>query len=108
MESEPRKMTLMFVCETGSVQPDGSIRWFDRYKRPDCTENRSRILKRDAAYPTGSDGWKIVPSGQYVQRYYWNDIRAYGSTAQAADEAEEVIDDNQIDVDKSAPRKEPT
>lgn len=75
--------TLMQIVEFGWTQPDGPIEWAQGTRRPDTSANRNRILKRDAEYPTGDDGWKIVPQSlidgrrRYMMRIRWEDIRFY-------------------------------
>lgn len=71
--------TLMQIVEHGWIQDDGSIDWNERSQYPVPASNRTRILKRDSEYPTGADGWKIVPATMpgYRSRIMWEDLRAY-------------------------------
>ncbi|MDH6282841.1 hypothetical protein [Prescottella agglutinans] len=73
--------TLMQIVEHGWVQADGSIDWTERSQYQVPASNRTRILKRDSEYPTGPDGWKIVPASHsvpgYMARIMWEDLRAY-------------------------------
>ncbi|WP_238840690.1 hypothetical protein [Prescottella equi] len=78
--------TLMQIVEHGWIQDDGSIDWNERSQYPVLASNRARILKRDSEYPTGVDGWKIVPYGMpgYMSRIMWEDLRAYAPEHRAA------------------------
>ena len=75
---------LVFLRETGARSADGRVRWFEFHRDRHTGEDRTRILRRDAEFPTDPDGWKYVPRGLatedgrlIVDRYRWEDARAY-------------------------------
>lgn len=73
-------LTLMQRVEDGYQMPNGRIEWTPQNPYPVTSANRARLLKRDADYPTGADGWKVVPHGSIegvYQRICWEDIRVY-------------------------------
>lgn len=79
------KCTLMQRVEDGYQMPDGTIEWKPQKPYPVPASNRTRLLRRDADYPTGADGWKVIPNPSVAgvfQRYCWEDLRVYGETSQ--------------------------
>lgn len=83
--------TLMQRVEDGIVDCRGDIEWTPQQPCPVPASNRTRLLRRDAEYPTGTDGWKVIPNGSItiegitytlLQRYCWEDLRAYQETPQ--------------------------